>query len=65
MSIDILEMIKKKTKGNLDAEEEKLLGNVIADVQLNYVAEKEKDDKKPAEEKKDEPAENEEKPPQK
>ncbi|MBU0951947.1 MAG: DUF1844 domain-containing protein [Elusimicrobia bacterium] len=39
MSIDILEMLKEKTKGNLSAEEEKLLDNTLADLKLNYVEE--------------------------
>ncbi len=39
MSIDILEMLSKKTKGNLDKEEEKLISNVLADAQLNYASE--------------------------
>jgi len=41
--IDILEMLKEKTKGNLDAEEEKLLKSVLTDLELNYVSEKEKE----------------------
>ena len=64
-SIDILEMLKRKTKGNLDKEEEKLLGNMLADAQLNYVSEqkkeetekKDKPEEKPLEAKKEEPAE--------
>jgi len=63
-AIDILEMLKRKTKGNLDAEEEKLLGNVIAEAQLNYVSEQKKEEtekkdkpaEKPASEKKETPA---------
>lgn len=39
MSVDILEMLNKKTKGNLDKEEEKFLANVLADTQLNYASE--------------------------
>ncbi|MFH1353586.1 MAG: DUF1844 domain-containing protein [bacterium] len=64
-AIDILEMLKRKTKGNLDKEEEKLLGNMLAEAQLNYVSEqkkeetekKDKPEEKPASEKKEEPAE--------
>jgi hypothetical protein len=37
ISIDMLEMMKVKTKGNLSAEEEKILENVITDLQLNYI----------------------------
>jgi len=39
MAVDILEMLSKKTKGNLDKEEEKLIANVLADAQLNYASE--------------------------
>lgn len=39
ITIDILEMLKEKTKGNLTPEEDKLLGNTIADLQMNYVDE--------------------------
>ena len=48
MSIDMLIMVKEKTKGNLDAEEEKILANAITELELNYVAEskKETSDKK-------------------
>ncbi|PKM99181.1 MAG: DUF1844 domain-containing protein [Elusimicrobia bacterium HGW-Elusimicrobia-2] len=51
MSVDILEMLNKKTKGNLDKEEEKFLANVLADAQLNYASEAAKTEaqlKKPA-----------------
>ncbi len=36
-SIDILEMLKEKTKGNLDSNEEKLLDNVLYDLRMKYV----------------------------
>jgi hypothetical protein len=39
ITIDILAMLKDKTKGNVTAEEEKALTNVIADLQLNYADE--------------------------
>jgi len=39
MTIDILVMIREKTKGNLTAEEDRLLSNTIADLQLNYADE--------------------------
>jgi len=54
--IDIVEMLKEKTKGNLTKDEERLLSATIAELQLNYVDELEKDrrEKKPADgEKKD------------
>ena len=43
MTIDILEMVREKTKGNLAPDEEKFLNNILADLQLNYVAEMEKE----------------------
>ena len=36
-SIDILEMLKEKTKGNLASDEEKLLDNVLYDLRMKYV----------------------------
>lgn len=47
ISIDILDMIKEKTKNNLIDEESKFLSQIIADLKLNYVEEKNKDDKSP------------------
>lgn len=38
-SIDILLMLKEKTKGNLKEEEEKILQNAIADLQINFIQE--------------------------
>lgn len=37
--IDILDMLSRKTKGNLTADEEKYLKNVTQEVKLNYVDE--------------------------
>jgi len=39
VTIEILSMLKEKTKGNLTAEEDKLLTNTISDLQLNYADE--------------------------
>ncbi len=39
MSIDMLEMIQSKMKGNLKREEEDYLTNVLRDLKLNYVDE--------------------------
>ncbi len=39
MSIDMLEMIQVKTKGNLKHEEEDYLATVLRDLKLNYVDE--------------------------
>ncbi|MCM8768511.1 MAG: DUF1844 domain-containing protein [Candidatus Omnitrophica bacterium] len=37
--IDILVMLREKTRGNLSAEETRLIESAIADLQLNYVEE--------------------------
>ena len=39
ITIDILLMLKEKTKGNITSEEDKALANVISDLQLNYADE--------------------------
>jgi hypothetical protein len=36
-TIDILDMLQKKTEGNLSAEESKLLGNVLYDLRMRFV----------------------------
>lgn len=36
-TIEILEIIKEKTKGNLDGEEEKLLDDVLFDLRMKYI----------------------------
>lgn len=38
-TIDLLRMLKEKTKGNLTDEEERVLLTVITDLELNYVDE--------------------------
>ncbi len=38
-SIDILDMLKEKTKGNLSENENRLLGTVIQELKLNFVDE--------------------------
>ena len=45
LSIDIIEMLNEKTKGNLTPEEAKLISSTLASLQLNYVYELEKDTK--------------------
>ncbi len=45
LSIDIIDMLKEKTKGNLNEDEEKFLENMSAQLKLNYVDEMEKDKK--------------------
>jgi len=36
-TISVIELLKEKTKGNLNAEEEKLIDTVLYDVRLKYV----------------------------
>ncbi|MFK8139135.1 MAG: DUF1844 domain-containing protein [Bdellovibrionales bacterium] len=36
-NIDLLDILRAKSKGNLDADEERLLTQLIADLQLKYV----------------------------
>ncbi len=36
-SLSLLEMLRAKTKGNLDAEEEKLFANLLTELRLRYV----------------------------
>jgi uncharacterized protein YjaG (DUF416 family) len=45
ISIDTLDMLKVKTKGNLSEYEEKFLDEVIKELKLNYVDEVNKDQK--------------------
>ncbi|HCN37657.1 MAG: DUF1844 domain-containing protein [Ignavibacteria bacterium] len=42
MSIDILEMLKTKTAGNLDESEVRFLDAVLTEVRMNYASEKSK-----------------------
>jgi hypothetical protein len=37
-TIDILSMLREKTKGNLTAEEEKFMENLLTDLRLRYVS---------------------------
>ncbi|MBT3233087.1 MAG: DUF1844 domain-containing protein [Calditrichaeota bacterium] len=39
MSIDMLDMLKSKCKGNLSGEEDNFLGHVVSELKLNYVDE--------------------------
>ena len=43
-TIDILEMIDQKTKGNLTEEENKLLSHILYELRMNYVDESKKTD---------------------
>ena len=47
-TIDMLEMLKDKTKGNLDSTEERFLMELLKEVKLNYVDEAAKPDPAPA-----------------
>ena len=46
-SIDLLDMIKDKTKGNISDYEAKYLENISGQLKLNYIDEANKDTKKP------------------
>lgn len=49
-TIDMMEMLKRKMAGNLDAEEEKLLSHFLYELQMNYVDEAKNVDKTGTEE---------------
>ena len=53
MSIEMLEMLRTRTSGNLTGQEARFLNHVLTELRLNYVAEADKDkaeaEKKPAE----------------
>jgi len=44
MTIDIIDMIKEKTKNNLSEQESKFIDQVLGDLKLNYVHEAENKD---------------------
>ena len=44
-TVDILELLKTKTEGNLDSEEFRLLDDVIYDLRLKYVKIRQSDNK--------------------
>lgn len=46
-SIDILEMLRAKTNGNLDADETRLMDQVLRELRLNYVDEANKHEPAP------------------
>jgi hypothetical protein len=37
-TIDILELLERKTRGNLDADEQRVLGSVLHELRMKYVA---------------------------
>ncbi|MFZ4621486.1 MAG: DUF1844 domain-containing protein [Bacteroidota bacterium] len=45
LTIEMLDMLKERTKNNLTSEEEKFFSTVINEVKLNYVDEKAKESK--------------------
>ena len=55
-TIDMLDMLEAKTKGNLDDKESKLLKGVLAELKLNYVETMNEKPAEPAPEKKPEQA---------
>lgn len=57
-SIDILEMLRNKTKGNLSEDEQRFLNHVISELQLNFVDEitKEQKEKQAQSEEKESPS---------
>jgi hypothetical protein len=48
LSIDLIDMLKEKTKGNRSSDEEKFLSSVLQDLKLNYVDELAKEASAPA-----------------
>ncbi len=44
-TIDLIDMLKEKTKGNLTEEEEKLINEVLYDLRTKYLYETDKDKK--------------------
>lgn len=45
MTIDMLDMLREKTKGNNTADEEKFLSTIVSELKLNFVDEKAKEQK--------------------
>jgi len=43
VTIEMLDMLKERTKGNLSPDEEKFFSTVISELKLNFVDEKSKD----------------------
>lgn len=43
LSIDLIDMLREKTKGNLGLDEEKVIAGILQDLKLNYVDELAKD----------------------
>jgi hypothetical protein len=47
VSIDLLNMLQEKTKGNLVDDEQKIIDSTVYNLQMNYIDEVEKDKKEP------------------
>ncbi|HDL64425.1 MAG TPA: DUF1844 domain-containing protein [Proteobacteria bacterium] len=62
--IDILIMLKAKTRGNLTDDEEKIMTSTLSDLQMNFVQEKAKPEPAPEKEEEDEKKETAELPPE-
>ena len=62
LTIDMLAMLKEKTKGNVSDDESKILDQSISELKMNYVMSKEKEENKeePKEEKEESKDSNEE-----
>lgn len=56
-SIDLLDMLKERTKGNLLEYEQKFLDNTLSQLKLNYLDEADKEKKESKDEKSDEKSE--------
>ena len=54
ISIDMLDMIKQKTAGNLTKEEQQLIDHILSELKLNYVDELDREKKEKGKEGKDE-----------
>ena len=51
MSIDMIDMLKKKSEGNLTDEENSILSRTLSELKMNFMDEKAKDEKLESEEK--------------
>jgi len=54
-TIDLMAMLKEKTKGNISEDIEKMLDGMLSDLRLNYVDEKSKTPEKAEEKQKEKP----------
>ena len=54
-TIDLMTMLKEKTKGNISDDIEKVLDGMLSELRLNYVDEKNKSTEKPEEKQEEKP----------